>query len=186
MNHPMMGSVNAWQRDMKSYLKLVTQGSTLHGPEVNNPIQKSYPLAIYAVHLPCGEVKLLQREQEICDFINEQRRKGFPLDVNPKWGWDITEEGELHISEHRFDWPAVHSDLADQYGILASQEDSLEKMFANSGLVYTQENETRLMQYHRDRTKGFAQAKDFVQEPVLEWLEGRERNLSSIHPNRSI
>ena len=65
----------------------------------------------YPVHLPNGNTKILHNEQELLDFINEQRRQGFPVEVNPKWGWKLNEKRELIIPSVRFDWIEVHDVL---------------------------------------------------------------------------
>jgi hypothetical protein len=114
---PFMGLVNDWQHVFKTVLKIDTNAHTNHGPEVNNPFPEifsekgEYPI-FYPSKTP--ETKSMS-EKDVCNFINEHRKNGFPLDVNPRWGWEVKQEtGELSVPEQgsKFDWKKVDEDIA--------------------------------------------------------------------------
>ena len=125
LQQPQMGIITDWHRAAKAHLKVETQCATNHGAEVNNPFPEKLTWGNYAVHLPDSSVIILKNEKEICQFINQQRTLGFPLDVNPKWGWEINQEGILFVPDTRFDWQFVHEELALLHKTIESQEDEL-------------------------------------------------------------
>lgn len=137
---PQMGVVNLWELAGKVYLKDETAGATSHGPETNNPWPEPMNPGNYVAYLPERRTIILKNEQEICDFINEKRKEGFPLDVNPKWGWDIDENGRLFIPQHRLDWNRVREQLEalkiSLLGVKTAQRELLERW----GLKYSEHN----------------------------------------------
>jgi hypothetical protein len=139
--HSTMGNVTALQLVTKTSMKLDTGGATNHGPEVNNPFPEKFVEGDYAVHLTDGSVITLHSEQEICDFINKQRQQGFPLDVNPKWGWDIDDStGELSVPTiRRFDWPQVTENSI-------FEEDKLKKLKKDLGILDNEHNSKILLE----------------------------------------
>jgi len=108
-----MGAVNDWQWAMKTHLKHETDSATNHGPEINNPFPEPFVEdGNYPVFVPKGEFPALQNEEAILGFINQKRNEGYPLLVNPKWGWELNKERELAIpTGQRFDWTEIHSKM---------------------------------------------------------------------------
>lgn len=149
-----MGSVNDWQMDLKSYLKHQTNSSTNHGAEVNNPFPEELLDENYAVHLPDGTMTILHNEKEICDFINKKRQEGFPLDVNPAWGWSIDEKSRNLIipdEKHRINWRKIRENISYQcieIQNLESIEDYLSKDFLISlNIADNEKNKEKLTEY---------------------------------------
>ena len=135
-----MGAVTDWQRAAKAYLKLETAGATNHGPEVNNPFPEKLKSGHYPYFLPNGDIGFLTTEENICTFINKWRKEGFPLDVNPRWGWDIDAGGDLFIPEIRFNWETVHENLRIEQAKLQSLEEEQAEMLKKLGLKNTEKN----------------------------------------------
>lgn len=125
--HSTMGNVTEEQLVAKTVMKFDTEGATNHGPEVNNPFPEKFVKGDYAVHLTDGSVMILHDEDAICNFINEQRREGFPLDANPKWGWDVNDNtGELSIPAiRRFDWYEIHKRIDNDREALKRKKEKL-------------------------------------------------------------
>ena len=137
----MMGSVNDWQLNAKAYLKYEMKGATNHGPEVNNPFPEKLEPGNYAAYLPENETpQILKNEESICDFINKWREKGFPLDVNPKWGWVIDENGVLAVPEVKFNWGMIHAGLAKLRDEINSLDVEQTERLATIGLKNTPSN----------------------------------------------
>lgn len=144
-----MGLVNDEQVDVKVIQKEDTKGATNHGPEVNNPYPEPLTEGKYSVFLPEGNSpKLLTSEKEICEFINEWRAKGFPLNVNPKWGWVIEEDEnkqrKLSVPANKFDWDKVHNILHDLNVNLKLLEVNLFEKLTSIGIKATEENAERV------------------------------------------
>jgi hypothetical protein len=184
---PQMGMVTDWQRDIKAHLKIETQGATNHGPEVNNPFPVEFCAGNYAVHLPNGSIIVLHNEKEVCQFINQQRTLGFPLDVNPKWGWELNKKGELFVPDVRFDWKLVHEELAVLQATINSQEDDLEKNLALLGIKDCDANLDALLRYSEDSEDEFPDLEktdNFEGEisiPQGRALQSIARNIHKLH-----
>ena len=108
-----MGKVNENQRAIKAVHKSDTLNATNHGPEVNNPYPEFLSEGKYAFFLPDGQWGVLNNAQEICNFINDKRKLGFPLEVNVKWGWDIDQNGQLFIPQKPFNWKELDEKLSE-------------------------------------------------------------------------
>lgn len=143
---PHMGNVNEWQRAIKAFLKYETKGAISHGPEVNNPYPEELSPGNYTVYLPDGRSLILHAEDEICSFINIQRKNGFPLDVNSKWGWEIDEQtGDLYVPRSKFKWKPVHEILHDRYVRLELNEDRLSKLLEKMAIKNNKYNREQLV-----------------------------------------
>jgi len=145
---PNMGVVNEMQRAITAYFKKDTGGGTNHGPEVNNPYPEKFPIGNYLVHLPTG-MSMLHNEQEICDFINQKRAEGFPLDVNPKWGWDVEQQPphRLFIPAHRFDWDSVHTEIARQHARFLSLKNQFDDACKKYDVANSEANQKLLVDF---------------------------------------
>jgi hypothetical protein len=145
---PNMGAVNEWERAVKIHLEIETKSATRHGPEVNNPFPEPITEGDYAVHLPDGNVSVLKNENEICDFINKQRAKGFPIPVNPKWGWQVEVlRRKLLIPPVKFNWIEVNADLQQQVDKCQERKKQVSAMFTKLGVADTQDNKMVLLQW---------------------------------------
>ena len=148
-----MGVVNAWELAGKVYLKHETAGATNHGPETNNPWPEPMSPGNYVAYLPDEKVIILRDEQEVCNFINEKRKEGFPLDVNPKWGWDIDLNGNLFIPEYRLNWDRVREQLEELKMRLLSAKDTQIELLARFGLKYSIHNIELITAHRHDPEK---------------------------------
>lgn len=174
-----MGFVNAWQWSMKAYLKDETAEATNHGPEVNNPFPEAFSNSDHPIYLPNGDIVIKNSEMEICELINEWRAKGYPLDVNPKWGWEIDKNGEklsVPKQENKFEWERVHDDLQAMQAAITGLELNRNQKLIDLGLKPTTNN----IKILRDLKKKFAHKLNIdivYDEKVslvtkLEWGEG--------------
>ena len=124
-DQPYMGLVTEEQLTIKAVLKMDTGSHTSHGPEVNNPYPEPFSdREKYLVFLPEGKITALRGEENICRFINKKRREGFPLAVNPKWGWEMDENGDLYVPEVKFNWINVYKfidELERKSNVLAGE-----------------------------------------------------------------
>ena len=153
---PLMGKVTDWQRASKAHLKAETQGATNHGPETTNPWPEKFAEDKHPVYLPNGQVRVLNNEQEVCDFINEQRALGFPLDVNPKWGWKKNSaKGQLFIPNERFNWQTVREDLELLHGQIQSQEEALATVLGRYNIKDSQSNLDAILRYVDEGAEGY-------------------------------
>jgi hypothetical protein len=166
LQQPQMGMMTDWHRTLKAHLKIETGGATNHGPEVNNPFPVEFSPGNYAVHLPSGDVIILSNEKEICKFINEQRALGFPLDINPKWGWKITNSGLLFVPSIRFDWQTVHEKLAILHKTIESQEDKLAERLLKFGIKDSDTNLDALLHCLENSKPPYLEKADNFQEEI--------------------
>jgi hypothetical protein len=141
-NRQAMGQVNDWQRDVKTYLKEETEGATNHGPEVNNPFPEDITKDVtYVAFIPEGKgIELIHGEKELCQFINNWREQGFPLDINPKWGWEIDEQGKLYISTKETSWKNVLQEIYDLKQKVHNLEEELASKMRTLGLQPIDDN----------------------------------------------
>ncbi|MFT6259179.1 MAG: hypothetical protein ACJA0S_001166 [Rickettsiales bacterium] len=109
--HADAGIMNDFQWATKTVLKDLTKGNVNHGEETSNPHPEAFTFDNHAVFLPDGTVRTLRGEQEVCDFINQQRQLGYLLPINPKWGWVVDENGDLTIPNIKFDFNKVEENL---------------------------------------------------------------------------
>lgn len=145
-----MGIVNDIQYAYKVFLKEATQGATNHGPEVNNPFPEPLVVGDYPIFLADGSIQVRHTEQELCNFINQQRKLGFPLEVNPKWGWDITPDThELFVPEQKLDWDWIHAAMAEQQYHLKQLKNKVERAQARCNIIKSSISEnTNNEEYH--------------------------------------
>jgi hypothetical protein len=165
---PGMGYIKEWQWAAKRYLKDVTAGATNHGSEANNPFPEKFSIGNHAVHLPNGGIEILRNEHEICAFINEWRKKGFPLDVNPKWGWDINEKtGELFVPASHLDWDGIRKDLDDARTDFESEQADLFKQLIKSFGIEENEDTWQLWVELSEKEPSKEQLNDFLKKIAI-------------------
>lgn len=164
---PYMGAVNDWQRDVKAYLQKETRGATNHGPEVNNPFPEPFTEGNYPFFLADGRSGLLHDERTICAFINQKRQEGYPLPVNPKWGWRVDEAGDLYVPENKFDWRRVEEELSILHASVESLAENLTPMCQQLGIAATKENikiltDAAQKSTPEDKTRALKHLHDFI------------------------
>lgn len=77
-----------------------------HGVEVDSPSPCAFTDDPCPTITPWGYFKdSLNSEEKICQFINEQRCNGYPLYVNPRWGWIRDMAGNLNCKNK--DWKGM-------------------------------------------------------------------------------
>jgi hypothetical protein len=95
-----MGNVTDSQYAIKTWEKGETEGVTNHAPETTNRNPENlkdgerYP-AFYPEN-GVVNIKVIDTVQGLCDFTNEWRKKGYPMDVNPRYLW-LRDRGDLFI-----------------------------------------------------------------------------------------
>lgn len=105
------------------------------------------------MHLPNGYIHLLHNEQEICGYINAKRAEGFSLDVNPKWGWDIDEEGKLFIPSYYCNG-VVHEVANTQHQQIESLEEQLSKSLLVLAIEDNENNRDIILKYEESNNQG--------------------------------
>jgi hypothetical protein len=95
--------------EAKYYLRVYQNGYVgsnvlSHADEDTNQNPEPFVEGNYTTILPDGEVSILHNESEICDSINEQRRAGCALQINPRWFWLRNKDGDLFIPKNRFEF----------------------------------------------------------------------------------
>lgn len=132
-----MGTANADQWAGKIFLRDETDEAINHGPESNNPWPQPLTPGNYIAYLPDGRILCLRNEREICDFFNWARRHGYPIDVNPRWGWIMTPEGQLDIPPRKFDWSEVKKSLEVLRHEVAAAEERVRSLMEGRSIPYT-------------------------------------------------
>ncbi|OGT68208.1 MAG: hypothetical protein A3H43_04090 [Gammaproteobacteria bacterium RIFCSPLOWO2_02_FULL_42_9] len=129
--HGTMGRATEAQRAMLAYLRDATGWTINHGPEANSPVpQKFEPEETYPCFYPDGRIEMLTGSEEtVCTFVNEQRAKGFPLAVNPRWDWKMDEAGRFSIPRERFEWEPVDHFLKESQ----LKADKVDKKYREQG-----------------------------------------------------
>lgn len=83
----------------------ITDRMTRHGAENRN--HRSYKLGMseerpITAFPPDGTVVTLTTEGEVIGMFNEWRKKGYNLEPNPRWGWEVDKAGHLFKPEKPF------------------------------------------------------------------------------------
>ncbi len=124
-----MGIIDEMRRSETIALRHITDNAKNHSVEATNLNPEPWTNDNHAAILADGNVAILKNEKEVCEFINQQRRNGYPIDINPRWGWEkITAEncnkdkgeiiGDLRIpnrnqfDDYRFNFKEVEGELA--------------------------------------------------------------------------
>jgi hypothetical protein len=169
--HPNMGAVNEEQLALKTHLSLEVDQATNHGPETNNPNPEPFVEGNYPAFMPDGSVQILNNEKEICEFINNMREKGYPLDVNPKWGWELkTTTRQLYIPNKKIDWLKIKEEMELLFAACEEQDKNIIELFSKYKLQNTTFNRTVIVNWHENTS---LKLKTF---PQLEYLNNESTN----------
>lgn len=87
---------------MQELHDLPSANATSHAAEDSNLNPEPFVKGNYATILNDKSAIILHNEVEICQFINEKRKQGFPLEVNPRWFWLTDQDGNLFVPQDKF------------------------------------------------------------------------------------
>lgn len=155
-----MGYMTDHEYALKTVENLDTDGATNHGPEVYNFYYAEKfsvkPEDVYFAHLPDGRTEQFKNdsnstaEQKICDFINERRKDGYPIPVNPCWGWNITEAGLLtteNSTERKEKWRQTMEELQKLEHEVNEIDSDLKSAFKQFSIPLTSEMQVLVSEF---------------------------------------
>lgn len=123
---PFIGNVSFESTSVVGYLKEATGGGISHGQETGNLNPEKFTDEPFIAFDSKGEAYMVQGEEGACDFINWQRSKGFPIDVNPKWGWCLDADGQLKVPKEKLNWDDLGKKIEELSSIQKSSETEME------------------------------------------------------------
>lgn len=157
-----MGYMTDHEHALKTVENLDTEGATNHGPEVYNFYHtenfSTKPEDIYFSHLPDGSTEVFRNddvstaEQKICAFINNWRNDGYPIPVNPCWGWEINEVGLLETEnsmKRKEAWRQVMDELQTLERKVQNIDNDLERIFDQFSIPFTPEMRVFISEFGR-------------------------------------
>jgi hypothetical protein len=95
---PMMGITTKTKNSQIAYINAyLGQNVFSHADESSNKNPEPFVRGNYTVILPNNKVTILEDYKQICEFISQKRRDGYPLQINPFWFWLRDSGGNLFI-----------------------------------------------------------------------------------------
>ncbi len=105
------GFVTDQQEALSTALQSATQGATSHGADTANPVSFKEELQDdlrkgVVMFSPDGRIDIIKSEQGLADYMNNAREEGYSVTPNPRWGWQLGDDGKFTVpaANERTDW----------------------------------------------------------------------------------